>query len=110
MIPAILAGSAALLVLIVCGFVVSTYNRLVALRNLCDNGFAQIELSLRRRYDLIPNLLECVKGHVTHERKTLENVIAARNQAAAGLVQATQNPADAQSLEALVGADQQLNA
>jgi LemA protein len=105
MTSAILAALAALLVLIVCGFVVSTYNRLVALKNLCDNGFAQIEVQLRRRYDLIPNLVECVKGYMTHEKKTLENVIAARNQAAAGLAQATQNPADAQNLKALVGAD-----
>ena len=82
--------------LIVCGLVVSTYNRLVALKNLCENGFAQIEVQLRRRYDLIPNLVECVKGYMSHERQTLENVIAARNQAAAGLAQATQNPSDLQ--------------
>lgn len=105
MIPALLAAAAALLVLIVCGLVIGTYNRLVALKNLCDNGFAQIEVQLRRRYDLIPNLVECVKGYMSHERKTLENVISARNQAAAGLAQATQNPASTQNMMALAGAD-----
>lgn len=108
MVPALLAALTALIVLVVIGAVVSTYNRLVALKNLCDNGFAQIEVQLRRRYDLIPNLVECVKGYMSHERQTLENVIAARNQAASGLAQATQNPADASNLKALVGADQAL--
>jgi LemA protein len=108
MIPAIVAAAGALLVLIISGLVVSTYNRLVALKNLCDNGFAQIEVQLRRRYDLIPNLVECVKGYMSHERQTLENVIAARNQASAGLVQATQNPANVQNLQSLVGADHAL--
>ncbi len=105
---ALLATAAAVLVVIVCGIVISTYNRLVALKNLCDNGFAQIEVQLRRRYDLIPNLVECVKGYMSHERQTLENVIAARNQAAAGLAQATQNPGDMQQLKALIGADSAL--
>jgi LemA protein len=107
-ISAILAAVGAFLVLVVCGLIVSTYNRLVALKNLCDNGFAQIEVQLRRRYDLIPNLVECVKGYMSHERQTLENVIAARNQASAGLAQATQNPANVQNLQALVGADSAL--
>ena len=75
MVSALLAAAAALVVLIACGWVISTYNRLVALKNLCDNGFAQIEVQLRRRYDLIPNLVECVKGYMTHERQTLEDVI-----------------------------------
>ena len=105
MTSALTAAAAALIVLILCGLVVSTYNRLVALKNLCDNGFAQIEVQLRRRYDLIPNLVECVKGYMSHERQTLENVIAARNQAAAGLAQASQNPADPQQLKTLAGAD-----
>jgi LemA protein len=108
MISAILAAVGALLVLIISGLVVSTYNRLVALKNLCDNGFAQIEVQLRRRYDLIPNLVECVKGYMAHERQTLENVIAARNQASAGLVQASQNPANLQNLQTLAGADSAL--
>jgi LemA protein len=105
MIPALLAAAAALLVLFTSLFAVSIYNRLVALRNLCDNGFAQIEVQLKRRYDLIPNLVECVKGYITHERETLEKVIAARNQASAGLAQAAQNPANAQAVQQWMGAE-----
>lgn len=71
---------------------VGTYNKLVTLKNMCDNGFSQIEVQLKRRYDLIPNLVESVKGYITHERQTLERVIQARNQAAAGLQAAAQNP------------------
>jgi LemA protein len=108
MVWGVLAAAVAVLVLIVCGVVVSIYNRLVALKNVCDNGFAQIEVQLRRRYDLIPNLVECVKGYMSHERQTLENVIAARNQAAAGLAQATKNPADLQHLQNFVGAENAL--
>lgn len=73
---------------------VGTYNKLVTLKNMCDNGFSQIEIQLKRRYDLIPNLVESVKGYITHERETLERVIQARNQAAAGLKAASQNPAN----------------
>lgn len=71
---------------------VGTYNKLVTLKNMCDNGFSQIEIQLKRRYDLIPNLVESVKGYINHERQTLERVIQARNQAAAGLQAAAQNP------------------
>ncbi len=81
----IILGIVAVLVI----FVVSVYNRLVGLRNRVDNAWAQVEVQLKRRYDLIPNLVETVKGYASHERQTLENVIAAR----AGAVQA-QGPAD----------------
>src|SRR5436189_5562530 len=62
-------------------FVISIYNRLVQLRNRFKNGFAQIDVQLKRRYDLIPNLVETAKGYIKHERETLEAVIKARNQA-----------------------------
>ncbi len=81
------------------------YNRLVALKATCENGFSQIEVQLKRRYDLIPNLVECVKGYLTHERETLQRVIAARNQAAAGLRQATQQPNDPAALQQWIGAE-----
>ena len=63
-------------------FVAAIYNKLVALRNRFKNAFAQIDVQLKRRYDLIPNLVETAKGYMAHEKETLEKVIAARNQAA----------------------------
>ena len=81
------------------------YNRLVQLRNRCDNSFAQIEVQLKRRYDLIPNLVETVRGYLAHERETLENVIAARNQAAAGLARAARDPGNAASLQSFLGSE-----
>ena len=79
------------------------YNRLVQLKNRCDNAFAQIEVQLKRRYDLIPNLVEAVRGYLTHERVTLEAVITARNQAAAGLAQAAKDPANLEAMKSFVG-------
>ena len=70
-------------------YLVGAYNKLVALRNRLENGFAQIEVQLKRRYDLIPNLVETVKGYMKHEKETLEAVIQARNQAVGGLQQAS---------------------
>ena len=84
------------------------YNRLVLLKNRCDNAFAQIEVQLKRRYDLIPNLVEAVKGYLTHEKETLENVIAARNQASAGLSKAAQNPGNLETKKAFVGSENAL--
>jgi LemA protein len=84
------------------------YNRLVLLKNRCDNAFAQIEVQLKRRYDLIPNLVEAVKGYLTHEKETLENVIAARNQASAGLSKAAQNPGNLETMKAFVGSENAL--
>jgi len=80
----------ALLVLVVASIgmtVAKTYNRLVAMSNQAKNGFNQISVQLQRRYDLIPNLVEAVRGYMTHESQTLEAVIAARNQAASQLNQ-----------------------
>jgi len=75
-------------------YVISIYNRLVSLRNRFQNGFAQIEVQLKRRHDLIPNLVETARGYLTHERETLEAVIAARQGAAEGLKAAAANPGD----------------
>ncbi|KAB0548826.1 LemA family protein [Pseudomonas argentinensis] len=86
-------------------YVISVYNRLVSLRNRYQNGFAQIEVQLKRRYDLIPNLVEIAKAYLAHERETLEAVIAARNGAVEGLKQASQNPGDAQSMNLLANAE-----
>jgi LemA protein len=86
-------------------FGVGIYNRLVTLANRVDNGFSQIEVQLKRRHDLIPNLVETVKGYMKHERETLEAVINARNQAVGGLQTAAKNPADAKAMTAMMGAE-----
>jgi len=90
-------------------FLAAIYNRLIVLGTNCENAFAQIEVQLKRRYDLIPNLVECVKSYMAHEKSTLESVIAARNQAAAGLKQATEQPQNASALQAWMGAESALN-
>jgi LemA protein len=87
---------------------VGIYNRLVMLKNRFENAFSQIEVQLKRRYDLIPNLVETAKGYMAHERETLEAVIQARNQAVGGLRQAAAKPGDAQAMQALAGAEQML--
>jgi LemA protein len=86
-------------------FGVGIYNRLVTLANRVDNGFSQIEVQLKRRHDLIPNLVETVKGYMKHERETLEAVINARNQAVGGLESAAKNPGDAKAMTAMMGAE-----
>lgn len=84
------------------------YNKLVTLKNRYLNAFSQIEVQLKRRYDLIPNLVETVKGYMQHERGTLEAVIAARNQAVGGLQKAAANPGDPAAMKALSSAEQGL--
>jgi LemA protein len=86
-------------------WIVGAYNRLVALRNRFKNAYAQIDVQLKRRYDLIPNLVETAKGYIKHERGTLEAVIAARNAASAANVRAAQSPGDATAMKALSGAE-----
>src|SRR5471032_1077982 len=89
-------------------FFVSIYNGLVTARNNYKNAFAQIDVQLQRRYDLIPNLVETAKGYMKHERETLEAVIAARSGAVSGLAAAKANPGDAQAMQQLSGAENQL--
>jgi LemA protein len=91
-------------------FGVGGYNKLVELRNRFKNAFAQIDVQLKRRYDLIPNLVETAKGYLKHERGTLEAVIAARNAAAAANTQAAANPGDAAAMKQLSGAENALTA
>ncbi len=86
-------------------FAISTYNKLVALRNRFKNAFAQIDVQLKRRYDLIPNLVETAKAYLKHERETLEAVILARNTAAAANQKVAADPADASALRGLMGAE-----
>ncbi len=80
-IPLICAGAVLVLVLLIAGAVIGIYNRLVVLRNRVDNAWSQIDVQLRRRYDLIPNLVETVKGYAAHEKETFEKVTEARNMA-----------------------------
>jgi LemA protein len=97
----IVLGVIALFVL----FFVGIYNRLVTARNTFKNAFAQIDVQLTRRYDLIPNLVEVAKGYIKHERETLEAVTQARNAAAAGLRAASADPASAAAIQTLGGAE-----
>ena len=90
-------------------YLIAVYNRLVTARNAARNAFAQIDVQLTRRHDLIPNLVEVARGYLAHERSTLEAVIQARNSAAAGLKAAAANPTDTAAVEALAGAENQLS-
>ncbi len=86
-------------------YVISIYNKLIQLRVRFQNGFSQIEVQLKRRYDLIPNLVDTAKGYLQHERETLEAVISARNGALNQLKQAAASPGDAGAMQALAGAE-----
>jgi len=95
----------AVAVFVILMWVIGSYNRLVALRNRFKNAFSQIDVQLKRRYDLIPNLVETAKGYLKHERGTLEAVIAARNAASAANVRAAATPGDAAAMKELSGAE-----
>ncbi|MGF1484404.1 MAG: LemA family protein [Opitutales bacterium] len=84
---------------------ISIYNRLVQLRNRYKNAFSQIDVQLKRRYDLIPNLVETAKGYMAHERETLEAVIAARNTAVSAGQKASDAPGDPSAMQGLIGAE-----
>ena len=86
-------------------FVIGVYNKLVTMRNRYKNAYAQIDVQLKRRYDLIPNLVEIAKGYIKHERETLENVTKARNIAYTASQAAAANPGDASAMKNLVSAE-----
>lgn len=88
---------------------VGIYNGLVTARNAFKNAFAQIDVQLQRRFDLIPNLVETAKGYLSHERETLEAVVAARSAAQSGLAAAKANPGDPEAMAQLAAAQAQLN-
>jgi LemA protein len=90
-------------------YAISIYNNLVSSRNRVGNAFSQIDVQLTRRYDLIPNLVEAVKGYMGHERGTLEAVIEARNAAQAGLKKAAADPSDAAAIQGLAAAEATLS-
>ncbi len=87
------------------GYGVAIYNGLVTSRNQFKNNYAQIDVQLQRRYDLIPNLVETAKGYMKYERDTLEAVIQARNQAQSAAKSAAKSPDDPQAIQALIGAE-----
>lgn len=103
-------GTILLIVLIaIIVYVVMTYNGLVAGRNAYKNAFAQIDVQLTRRYDLIPNLVETAKGYMSHEKETLEAVINARNSAVSGLSNAKADPSNPEAMQELGKAEQGLS-
>jgi LemA protein len=93
------------IILVIGGMGVGIYNRLVALRNDFKNQFAQIDVQLKRRHDLIPNLVETAKGYMAHERGTLDEVVAARNGAVAARQQAATDPTDAGAIQKVAAAE-----
>lgn len=93
------------ILVIIAFYCVGIYNGLITLRNRFKNAYAQIDVQLKRRNDLIPNLVEVAKGYMKHERETLEAVISARNQASSAQKTAVQNPENADAIKGLIGAE-----
>ncbi len=91
----------AVVILVLAVIIINTYNHLVTLKKRYENAYAQIDVQLKRRYDLIPNLVETVKGYMKHERETLEAVIAARNAAISANTQAASAPGNPQAMQQL---------
>lgn len=105
----IVLGILLLPILLVGGYAVAKYNTLVRLENRYENAYSQIDVQLKRRYDLIPNLVETVKGYLDHERETLEAVTEARNQAMAANEKAAESPGDPAIMEQLNTAESMLS-
>ncbi|MFO7845866.1 MAG: LemA family protein [Balneolaceae bacterium] len=99
---------AVVVLIILVAFPVSIYNKLVSLRNRFKNAFSQIDVQLKRRYDLIPNLVNVAKQYMSHEKETLEAVIQARNQAVSSENEVAQQPDDPEAMQKLMGAEQSL--
>lgn len=109
MLPSIAPGLIALILIVIVFFwCVGMYNKLVTLRNRYKNAYSQIDVQLKRRYDLIPNLVETAKGYLKHERETLEAVIKARNAAAQANTVAAADPGDKTAIKNLNGAESAL--
>ena len=102
-------GFIALIAVVLVVFIIGAYNSLVTLRNRYKNAFSQIDVQLKRRYDLIPNLVETAKAYMAHERGTLEAVISARNAAVTANTRAAANPGDAAAMKELSGAESALS-
>jgi LemA protein len=102
-------GFFALIAIVLVVLIVGAYNSLVTLRNRYKNAYSQIDVQLKRRYDLIPNLVETAKAYLSHERGTLEAVIAARNAAATANTRAAQNPGDTSAMKELSSAESTLS-
>ena len=105
----IFVGVLALIFFLIAGWVMGVYNRLVTLRNRYENAFSQIDVQLKRRHDLIPNLVNVAKGYMAHEKDTLEAVINARNQAMSASSNASKSPGDAGAMNDLAGAESNLS-
>ena len=102
-------GFIVLIAVVLIVFIVGGYNSLVTLRNRYKNAYSQIDVQLKRRYDLIPNLVETAKGYLAHERGTLEAVIAARNAAVTANTRAAQNPGDTSAMKEISSAETALS-
>ena len=102
-------GAVVLIGVFILTFVIGGYNALVTLRNRYKNAYSQIDVQLKRRYDLIPNLVETAKGYLQHERRTLEAVITARNAAVSANTRAAQNPGDASAMKEISSAESALS-